>query len=79
MFLEAAVGRKMIQVGSENDLQKEWNNINTQLVSTFALYLKEKNKCCTMTRQKMCWETPSIPHQSILEDIFGITNTDKVI
>lgn len=41
MFVEAAVGRKIIQVGSENDSQKEWDNINTQLISTFALYLKE--------------------------------------
>lgn len=32
-----------------------------------------------MTRQKVCWETLSIPHQSILEVIFGIRNTDKVI
>lgn len=72
MFVEEAVGRKIIQVGSENDSQKEWNNINTQLISTFALYLKEKNKCCTMTRQKVCWETLSISHQSILEGIFGI-------
>lgn len=39
MFVEAAVGRKIIQVGSENYSQKEWN-INTQLISTFALYLK---------------------------------------
>lgn len=30
-----------------------------------------------MTRKKVCWETLSIPHQSILEGIFGIRNTDK--
>lgn len=79
MFVEAAVGRKMIQVGSENDPQKEWNHINTQLISTFVLYLEEKKKCCTITRQKAYWEILSIPHHSILEDIFGIRNTDKVI
>lgn len=32
-----------------------------------------------MTRQKMCREILSIPHQSILENIFGIRNTVKVI
>lgn len=40
--VEAAVGRRMIQVGSENDPQNEWNNTRTQLISTFTLYQKEK-------------------------------------
>lgn len=42
MFVEAAVGRKMIPVGSKNDPQNEWNNMSTQLIFTFILYQKEK-------------------------------------